>query len=168
MKSTSVRVRSLVQVLRALPPCIQPRLNAARAALAMGCLAILVSGCATVPRSVPVDERAAFQTTADRFAVDIDTGFGKPVHWEGPVTQGLTVHGALEASGAFRRIRVPEVEILRNVPESGQLLRLKAQMQPGKRVVKYEQDYAILPGDRLVVRQLKGQNPLENVLGTAE
>lgn len=134
---------------------------------AVVCMGTSFSGCAAVPNAVPVDERASFPTTGDRYAVDIDTGFGKPVHWEGPVTDGLTVHGALEASGTFRRIRVPEVEVIRVVPESGQLLRLKSQMQPGKRVVKYEQDYAILPGDRLIVRQFKGPNPLEKALGSA-
>jgi hypothetical protein len=134
---------------------------------AIVCISASFCGCASVPKTVPVDERASFQATGDRYAVDIETGFGKPVHWEGPVIRDLTVQGALEASGALRRIRVPEIEIIRVVPESGQLLRLKAQMQPGKRVVKYEQDYAILPGDRLIVRQVKGQNPLEKALGSA-
>lgn len=100
-----------------------------------------------------------------RYAVEINTGFGQPVRWEGAITDGLTVQGALEESGAFRRIRVPEVELVRAVPDQRQNLRMICTMQPGKRRVKYEQDYAILPGDRLIVRPASSEIPLQQVFG---
>lgn len=132
----------------------------------VGLAALLSSGCASVPgfRDRPVDPETKYTSNSDMYAVDIHPAFGKATRWEGPILKGMTVQSALEASGALGKIRHAEVELFRPVPENGTVLKLPAELQPNKRMVKYEQDYAILPGDRIVVRPSQSSNPLDQVL----
>ena len=137
------------------------------AASLIGLAVLLSSGCATVPgfhgKSAEIESR--FSPNADMYVVDIHPQFGQPTRWEGPILKGMTVQSALEASGALGKIKNADVELIRPVPENGTVLKMPADLQPNKRLVKYEQDYAILPGDRIVVRPKTTGNPFERAMG---
>jgi hypothetical protein len=68
----------------------------------------------------------------------------------------MTVQAALEKSGAIRRYRNMDISILRIVEGTGQPLVLKVSYQPAKKMVSTEQDYALLPGDRVLVEPATG------------
>ncbi len=144
------------------------RLTSCSATGLLGLAVLLSSGCATLPSfggRAPVKTEQKYSPDADMYVVDIHPAHGQPTRWEGPILKGMTVQSALEASGALGKIRNADVEVIRPVPENGTVLRMPADLQPNKRLVKYEQDYAILPGDRIVVKPAQTQNALEKLLG---
>lgn len=97
--------------------------------------------------------------------VEIRPAMGEPVRWSGPVSEGMTVQNVLEKSGAAKKIRAPQIDLVRKVPDQYQPLRMRSEYKPGTRRVKYEEDYAIHPGDRILVRPKEVANPIEKFLG---
>jgi hypothetical protein len=85
------------------------------------------------------------------FVIEVATPYAKPTIHKETLTKNLTVQGALESAGLLKRFRNMQVTVYRVVPENGQLLKMGCEFQPGKRLIKYEQDYGVLPGDRIVI-----------------
>ena len=113
----------------------------------------LSSGCMTLTpfanKSIPTDSGKA---SSGEYQVVLVPSMGKSTTYSGRVTDGLTVQGTLEQSGALKKFRNMDVELYRVVPESGKTLKMAFDFQPSKRILKFEQDYQILPGDRIVVK----------------
>ncbi len=124
-----------------------------------GMLALMVSatiglsiGCTTLTpfanKSIPTDSAKA---SSGEYQVVLVPSMGKSNIYTGRVSEGLTVQGTLEQSGALKKFRNMDVELFRVVPESGKTLKMAFDFQPSKRILKFEQDYQVLPGDRIVV-----------------
>lgn len=118
--------------------------------LLVSCL-VLGSGCTAMTpfgnREIPTEPVAGGQ----QFQVIQVSPVGTKQVYTGTITDQLTIQGALEQANAIKQFSNVEVDLFRRVPESGQTLKLACEFQPGKKIIKYEQDYQILPGDRLVV-----------------
>lgn len=110
------------------------------------------SGCQSVTsfgnKSIPTEP---LSKSSGQYQVVMMPTMGKPQTFTGNVTPNLTVQSALEESGALKKFRGMKIDIYRTVEDSGKTLKMACELQPGKRIVKFEQDYQILPGDRIVV-----------------
>jgi hypothetical protein len=66
--------------------------------------------------------------------------------------QGEThLQDALEQSGAARKLKRMELHVMRTPPQGGPRQRLSADFDSGEKRVAWESDYAIYPGDHVVV-----------------
>lgn len=98
------------------------------------------------------------------YLVDMVPFMGESISHKGQIRNNMTVQNALEESGALKKFRKMEVQLYRIVQGSGRTLNMPVEMQPGKKLVKFEQDYALHPGDRIVVKPGGGAG-LEKVFG---
>lgn len=115
---------------------------------------IVMAGCQQLkPMS---DERIPLKDSNEAaipmFRVEMMNTFGGAAVYTGRLEGAPTVQSALEDSGALRRYRSMQIDLFRVVPDKKTVLRLPVGMQPGKRMVRIEQDYALKAGDRIVVR----------------
>ncbi len=99
------------------------------------------------------------QSRVPMYRVEMMNSMGGAAVHTGKIAEAATVQGALEQSGALRRFRGARIDLYRFVPEKRTVLKLPVELQPGKRLVRVDQDYALLPGDRIVVR---GRSPFGN------
>lgn len=127
--------------------------------------ALAQSGCSTLtnlkvePPVTPVPEQAA----NGMFMVDFVPLVGKRTSFKGQIRNNMTVQDALEESEALKQIRNAKVTVFRIVRGSGKPLKLPVNLMRGKRQVKFEEDYALHPGDRIVV-EARGANGLDKVI----
>jgi len=119
---------------------------------------IIQSGCSTLDtasRSAPIGANPA--DASGMYAVNVFPSFGgKEVSFKGQIRGNMTVQNALEESGAVKTARSSEIQLYRVVKGSGRTLKLPVELQSNGRTVKFEHDYALHPGDRLVVRGTTG------------
>lgn len=117
---------------------------------------MIYCGCASVANFGSSGKRMDEVDPSRRYQVEMANMVGQPVMFEGTIENNMTVQAALEKSGAIRRYRKMDVSILRTVEGTGQPLVLKVSYLPGKKMVSSEQDYALLPGDRVLVEPASG------------
>lgn len=125
------------------------------------------SGCATVPKGDSMSS-PPMETSLrgdDLYGVEIHPPMGEKIRWTGKATEGLTVQQALEASGALKKVRVPTIDLVRKVEGQPLPLRMQSEFDTKTRRVSYQEDYAIHPGDRLIVRPKQSPNPIEKLFG---
>lgn len=89
------------------------------------------------------------------FTLSMESDFGPAKVYTGVVDDTMTIQKALEVSGAMKKYRNMEIEILRRVQESGRGLRMQVDYNVRKKGVDPTQNYAIHPGDRVLVRPAK-------------
>lgn len=94
----------------------------------------------------PVVEPAA------KYTVEIRPHQGKPQAVEKDLTEPLHVQAALEKTGALRKFRRMDLELFRPLP-SGGWHKVKLEFDRGQHEVPPEYDYALLPGDRVIVTE---------------
>ena len=114
---------------------------------------ILTTGCSTLTSlngaklpTAPVDSGQG------QYQLSMKTEFGNPKVQRGVVDDSTTVQKVLEDSGAVSKFRSMEIEVLRKVPENGRTLRMQVSYDVKHKRVQPEQNYAIRPGDHVVVR----------------
>lgn len=89
---------------------------------------------------------------ADKYTVEIRPASGKPEALPQPLTDHVCVQEALEQSGATKKFKRFEVELYR--PLSGDRWhRMVLEYDRSNRRVPAENDYALQPGDRLIVNE---------------
>jgi len=100
-------------------------------------------------KAVPTDS----QTTvpAETFTVELRGLMKQPKIYEGMLDGPITVQTVLEEFGVIKKFKNMEITILRVVEETGHPLKLTADYKPRKKAVSPEQNYAILPNDRIVI-----------------
>jgi len=119
-------------------------------------IAILMvsSGCSTLPlaqdKSLPA---MVDQTTesAGHYEVQMKGKLGRISTARGVIDGPITVQTVLERSGAVEKFRAMEITLLRVVKDSGRGLKLPVEYQASKDSVRPEQDYAIHPGDQIMI-----------------
>jgi hypothetical protein len=68
-----------------------------------------------------------------------------------PLQEGMCVQDALEQSGALRKLTRMKIHVYRSLPQSGALHRMEIPFDRSNRRVPPESDYALHPGDRVVI-----------------
>jgi hypothetical protein len=116
----------------------------------LGCL----SGCSTLSNLNGPSQTPIAAPSAGTYQVELSGGFSKESVYKGTLDGPITVQTALERSGAIKKFRDMDVTILRVVEESGRGLRMPIEYLPGKKWVSPENDYAILPNDRILVESV--------------
>jgi len=133
------------------------------------CLGVLTmsSGCSALNFSASQSEVTPIAREDSRglYQVEMSGGFAKAATFQGAIDGDLTVQDALDRSGAIDRFRSMDVMVYRVVEKSGQPLKLPVVYSPRKKSVSPEQDYAIHPGDRIIV-QSKSNNAIDKLVDT--
>lgn len=128
---------------------------------------LVCSGCNLIPKADDAElPAAAVESSADHYYVEMHKGFGEAKVFKGTIDKPTTVQNALEQSGAQKQFAAMSVDVMRQLP-NGTVLKLPVEFKSGKKV-KYEQDYALHPEDRIVVKSKSGSaldKLVDNVLG---
>lgn len=114
------------------------------------------SGCTSMltarNSAVPVEETLQRQKG---YTVQIDSSYSKDTLLKGELKEGMTIQQALDEQGLASKHKASDITILRQVPETGKLVKMACEFQPGKPLIKFEQDYALHSGDRILIQQKK-------------
>jgi hypothetical protein len=136
---------------------------------AAGCQTISPSldGLMGVVGATNVESAEAAETNAaPTYIVEYRREGGPPTAKQLPLRDGMCVQDALNESGATKRLSRMEVLLMRTLPNGGQH-RMGIQFKGSKRV-RSEFNYALHPGDRIVVQKDDGNlldDTLNSVLG---
>ena len=124
-----------------------------------------LSGCsalnlATPKLSTPI--AAAAVGDMGTYTVEMHSTFGGTSGHKGQLDGNTTVSQALMASNAYKKYRSMEVEVRRVVEKGGAArgLVMPVRYDAGTRSVPPEQDYALIDGDRIVVKPGSGSSVL--------
>lgn len=117
---------------------------------------VIFSGCASFANLGSFGNKSEAIDPSRRYQVAMANMVGQPVVFEDNIENNMTVQAALEKSGAIRRYRNMDISILRSVEGTGEPLVLKVAYQPAQKMVSPEQDYALLPGDRVMIEPSNG------------
>lgn len=126
------------------------------------CLVVSSSGCASLLTARKSELPVGSQAPKDSYTVQIDSSYAKDTLKVGELKPGMTVQQALDEQGLTKQYKSAEVTLMRPVAEKGQVLKMACEFQPGKPLIKFEQDYALHPGDRILIRPKK--NFLEKIM----
>ena len=138
-------------------------------------MVIMSGGCQTVntelamlfgeaPPAQVSEQPSAPTDDSPKFYVELRTDGRNPKLMQFPATDGMLVQQALEQSGAVQKFGRMKLELYRKLPGGGghkmdiKFDHLKDRIPPGE-------DYAIHPGDRLVVTEDKS-TVLDDMLGS--
>lgn len=138
------------------------------AVVAVASLSLFCSGCSTMTsmtdQTLPVETVSANGS----YSVEMHPTIGAPKQYKGSLTGNTTVSEALEKSGAIKKFRSMDVEILRVVEHEGRSrgLRMPVEYETRSRGPAAHQDYALLDGDRVVVKP-RNSGSLLKMLGNA-
>lgn len=119
---------------------------------------IITTGCSTTTpltsKPIPVVDSAVAAVPRGTYTVEMHPNLSAPKRYQGALTGNTTVSEALAESGAVKKFRSMEVEILRKVEQNGKTrgLKMPIDYQTNRKGPSPEQDYALLDGDRIVVR----------------
>lgn len=110
-----------------------------------------LAGCSAL-RPSPSTDIPTGQDKGDFYTVELHRKMAAPKMIALPLQDQATVQTALEESGAISMFRTMEIEVHRRVPETGRLLKMQVDYDPGQDQVRVEQDYALHPNDRIIVK----------------
>lgn len=129
---------------------------------------MMLTGCSSLDslasKKVPVVENSV---QSGQYRVEMHSSLGKAKPYVGTIAGDMTVQDALESSGAIKKYRAMDIEVLRVVDtqDSGPRgLRMKVNFESRYRSVMPEQNYSLHNGDRIVIKPLN-KNPLSKVVG---
>lgn len=89
---------------------------------------------------------------AAKYVVEIRSEKGKPQAVEKPLGDPIQVQTALEQTGAIKKFDRAHVEVYRPLP-SGGWHKMKLEFDRETHRIPPEYDYAVLPGDRIIVTE---------------
>ena len=121
------------------------------------------TGCSTLSSLSDVSVPPVAGAPTETYRVEMGGGFYKSNTYTGTIDGPITVQTALERAGAIDKFRNMEIMILRIVSENGRGLKMPIRYTPRKKSVSPEQDYAILPGDRIIIKPMT-HTPLDKVI----
>jgi len=129
----------------------------------------LSAGCSTLDsigkKNFPAETTAMGQ---DVYLVEMHKNGKQPIQYTGRINASspnpTTVQTALEESGAINKYRSMQITVYRKVAGSAQSLKMPVTFDNGTNAVSVEQDYALHPSDRVVVKH-NSSNPFGKVLG---
>jgi hypothetical protein len=80
---------------------------------------------------------------------------GQPQRMERSLTEPTTVQQMLVQSGGLKKYRRAEIEVLRQRPSGGGYFTIPCEYDRETRQIDPANDYALMPGDRLVIKEDK-------------
>ncbi len=127
--------------------------------------ALTQSGCMTLKpmttsKAIVAEDES--QSANGMYKVDMVPLVGKRTSFQGQIRNNMTVQNALEESGALKKIRNAKITCYRIVQGTGRPLTLPVNLQSGKRLVRFEEDYSLHSGDRIVI-EAKNSTGLDQV-----
>lgn len=127
-----------------------------------GCASLGANGLGGIlgddPQAVAADPGSTYQV------VFVPTN-GKAEGVQRTLSGQMHVQQALEQVGAAKKFRRIQVELMRPLP-SGGVHRIACEYDRGSKRVTPEFDYALLPGDRIIVKE-DPTNLIDDMLGSA-
>jgi hypothetical protein len=128
--------------------------------LAAAALCLANSGCAAIHSGNPLslfaldhDEKTPTESVGT-CTVELRTRTRRPQTLDVPLSDQTRVQNVLDASRATSKFRNLDVFILRPTPQASEpMLKLGCRFDRKARRIALETDYAVLPGDRVVVRE---------------
>lgn len=132
-------------------------------AVAIGSMA----GCASLGNSLKKDvPAAALGTYSVQFTSPM---LGRQLKTY-PLREGMTVQDVLHDSGQLSRHRNFEIDLLRKSATDDTTIKMPVQFDASKHRIKYETDYAIYPGDRVLIRPVaySPMDQMAQMLGPSE
>lgn len=125
--------------------------------LVLAILAASFSGCASMVTARKAELPVERQTASNTYSIKIDSAYANEPAQVAELKTGLTVQQALDAHGLTKKYRTAEITLLRPVTKEGQVqvLKMACEFQPGKPLIKFEQDYSLHPGDRILISPKK-------------
>lgn len=143
-------------------------------ALLLAALAVPAAGCQSLSSTVPASPDlgantsdalpARAQPAGPAVVVQLYPEGRKPTETLLPLSDGMTVHQALVQAHAARAFRKMKIEVIRPVDRNGRFVKMGVKYLPSKRHVAANTDYALRPGDRIVVTEQLAA-PLDQLLG---
>jgi len=116
---------------------------------------VVSSGCTSMlaarKAELPLEENGP----KNSYSILVDSPYARDEVKQGELKKGMTIQQALEEQGMVNKHRTAEITIMRPVPEKGQVIKMACEFQPGKPLIKFEQDYALHAGDRIVITPKK-------------
>lgn len=148
-------------------------LQTAVAILTLCCVLLAANGCSSILTSGSLPFLSAKADTSPAptasCTVEFHSEYGKPRKMTVPVTEQTRIQDVLETSHARSRFRQMNVMILRPAPrDPQQMVKLACNYDAGDRKVTWDTDYAVLPGDRVIVTRdttSSVDGVMESVLG---
>ncbi|MEX2027729.1 MAG: hypothetical protein WEH44_10510 [Pirellulaceae bacterium] len=134
----------------------------ALAATSAGCTSLGMKGLGGM---LGDDDKPAAIDPASTYQVIFVPTDGKPEQLQRTLSGSVHVQQALEQTGATKKFRRIHVELVRPLP-SGQFHRIQCEYDLATKQVTPEFDYALLPGDRLVVKE-DPSNMFDDMLNSA-
>lgn len=129
------------------------------------CLSALIvvcglSGCSTFGLNTANQMTEIPTNATNLYRVEMHANNGEPTIHDGVITalsdgSPFTVQSALEDSGAIDRFKRMEINVYRKVEGSSRGLKMPVTYEPGRDAVRVDQDYALHPGDRIIVKPIK-------------
>jgi hypothetical protein len=89
---------------------------------------------------------------AAKYVVEIRPSKEKPQAVEKPLTDTMHVQNALEVTGALKKFDRATVDVYRQLPAGG-WHKMSLEFDKDKHSIPPEYDYAVLPGDRIIVTE---------------
>jgi hypothetical protein len=120
---------------------------------------LATTGCQSLMLGNPSDDAPshdaalAAASEPEKFSIEFYPVSDKPERLEMPLQSPLFVQEALEKSEALKRFRREKIQLYRKTQGSTPYSRLEVTYDHGKRRVPPESDYAIHPGDRLIIAE---------------
>jgi|688.fasta_scaffold244896_2 hypothetical protein len=128
----------------------------------LACFVASTSGCASMLTARKAELPLENQTAKETYSVQIDSSYAKDALKVGELKPGMTVQQALDEMGLTKQYKAAEITLMRPVADKGQVLKMACEFQPGKPLIKFEQDYALHKGDRILIQPKK--NFLEKLI----
>lgn len=131
---------------------------------------VMSTGCSALSsmagKPLPVEGTVAKSAGLGSYSVEMHPNLGSPKKYDGTLVAGDTVSAALVKAGAIKKFRSMDIEILRIVEKDGRNrgLRMPVIYESHLKAPAPEQDYALLDGDRIVVKP-KESGSLVQMLG---
>jgi len=113
------------------------------------------SGCTSMLTARKADLPLEENGPKNSYSILVDSPYTRDEVKHGELKKGMTIQQALEEQGMVNKHRTAEITIMRPVPEKGQVVKMACEFQPGKPLIKFEQDYALHAGDRIVITPKK-------------
>jgi hypothetical protein len=117
-------------------------------------MSLLSTGCATFDSLTTKPVPVSANSENGSYTVEMHSTFGKVKPYKGSLSGKSTVSEALSVSGAMKKYRAMDIEILRVVEHEGRNrgLRMAVDYDAATRAVTSHMDYALIDGDRIVVK----------------
>lgn len=127
------------------------------------CICLCLSGCTALNTGMQSKPIAADGGEMGTYTVEMHSNFGGVKGFKGTLNGNTTVSDALRDSEAIKKYRSMEIDVRRVVKKDGmgRGLVMPVRYETGSRSVPPEQDYALIDGDRIVIKPDSGTSVMK-------